>query len=65
MMLLAIGKTFKETHATLKAMMVHSRGGYDWVADHNLTFETSKFTLMEFSPKVAQPHSAWQDHKIS
>ena len=52
-MLLAIGKIFEETHATLKAMMDHLEGGYDWAADHNSTFETSKFTHMDFSPKVA------------
>ena len=52
-MLLAIGKIFEETRATLKAMMDRLGGGYDWAADHNSTFETSKFTLMDFSPKVA------------
>jgi hypothetical protein len=47
-MLLAIGKTFKDTHATLKDMMEHRGGGYDWAEVHNSHFETTKFALLDF-----------------
>jgi hypothetical protein len=52
-MFMAIGKSFEETHATLKDMMEHKGGGYKWVQDHNSHFETSKFTLLDLSPKVS------------
>jgi hypothetical protein len=46
---IAIGKSFQETHDTLKDMLERPGGGYDWAKDHNSKFETSKFALMDFS----------------
>ena len=56
MMLLAVGKTFGETHAMLKDMMEHPGGGYNWAGGHNSRFKTSKFALLDFSPN---PHREW------
>ncbi|KIO00313.1 hypothetical protein M404DRAFT_29688 [Pisolithus tinctorius Marx 270] len=49
MALIAIGKTFDETHATLLSMMEREDGGYNWSSKHNSRFEMSKFTLMDFT----------------
>lgn len=46
---IAIGKSFHDTHATLKHMLERPGGGYDWAGAHNSKFETSKFALVDFS----------------
>ena len=46
---IAIGKDFNETHAILVDMLEREGGGYQWSKDHNSKFETSKFTLIDFS----------------
>ena len=51
---IAIGKTFEETHATLKSMLERNGGGYQWSKDHNSKFETSKFALIDFTRSRAK-----------
>lgn len=47
--LIAIGKTFTDTHSTLADMMERGDGAYEWSHKHNSRFETSKFALMDFT----------------
>lgn len=53
--LVAIAQDFNATHAILKDMMERPGGGYDWSHLHNSRFETSKFTLMDFSMNRTKP----------
>lgn len=53
---LAIGKNFNDTHATLKDMINRAGGGYEWAQNHNSCFETSKFTLINFSMNKEKNH---------
>ena len=45
---IAIGKSFEKTHSILRSML-EQEGGYHWSRDHNSRFETSKFTLIDFT----------------
>ncbi|KIK13673.1 hypothetical protein PISMIDRAFT_17820 [Pisolithus microcarpus 441] len=47
--ILATGKDFVSTHATLANMMERENGAYDWSTKHNSRFETNKFALMDFT----------------
>jgi len=47
--LLAQGKTFKETHATLKNMMERTNGVFNWSQTFNSPLEMNKLTLVNFS----------------
>lgn len=51
---LAISKSFHKTHTILKNMLERLGGGYEWVLAHNSKFETSKFTLVDFSMNSAK-----------
>ncbi|KIN94669.1 hypothetical protein M404DRAFT_83027, partial [Pisolithus tinctorius Marx 270] len=53
--LIAIGKTFEDTHYTLLNMMERENGGYDWSNQHNSRFETTKFALMDFTLNRNKP----------
>ena len=55
MALVAVGKSFVETHQKLKDMLKQQGGGYEWSANHNSRFETNKFVLMDFSLNRAKP----------
>ena len=46
--LIAVAKTFQETHAMLHNMMERRGGAYNWLNKHNSKFETSKFSLIDF-----------------
>ena len=54
-MVLAIGDTIEECHATLKDMMERPGGGFEWSYMHNSPFELSKTTLMNF-PRSFRDH---------
>ena len=47
--LIAVAKTFQETHAILHDMLERREGAYDWSSKHNSKFETSKFGLLDFT----------------
>ena len=47
--LIAVAKTFQETHVMLHNMMERRGGAYDWSNKHNSKFETSKFGLIDFT----------------
>ncbi|CAG8677706.1 1347_t:CDS:2, partial [Acaulospora colombiana] len=47
--LLAIGRTFIETHATLKSMMERAKGALAWSKGHNSPFELSKVAVIDFT----------------
>ena len=47
--LIAVAKTFHETHAILHSMLERRGGAYDWSSKHNSKFETSKFGLIDFT----------------
>ncbi|KAF5340335.1 hypothetical protein D9611_007948 [Ephemerocybe angulata] len=47
--LIAEGKTFKDTTKMLKNMMTREGGANDWSRTHNSRFEMSKVALMHFS----------------
>ncbi|KIK38848.1 hypothetical protein CY34DRAFT_90297, partial [Suillus luteus UH-Slu-Lm8-n1] len=49
MAFIAIAKDFHTTHQILQNMLTHKDGGFDWSTAHNSQFETSKFTLIDFS----------------
>jgi hypothetical protein len=48
-MLVAITKSFKETHRILKSMMILWGGGFMWSKSHNSSFETTKSKLIDFA----------------
>ena len=50
-MMLAIGDSLAICHTTLKNMMEHPNGGFNWSRTHNSPYELSKVGLMNF------PHS--------
>ena len=45
---LVTGKALDEAHTTIKDMMEHQDGGFKWSISHNLPFELSKISLMDF-----------------
>ena len=47
--LIAVAKTFQETHAILHSMLERRGGAYDWSSNHNSKFEMSKFGLIDFT----------------
>jgi uncharacterized membrane protein (UPF0182 family) len=47
--LIAIGKTFTETHTSLADMMQRSNRMINWSKSHNLSIEYSKLALIDFS----------------
>lgn len=46
---IAIAKDFKSTHRILQDMLERNGGRFEWSRTHNSRFETSKFTLIDFS----------------
>jgi len=54
--LVIVGKTFEETHRKLKDIMERQGGVYEWSANHNSHFETSKFKLIDFSLNRSRHH---------
>jgi hypothetical protein len=48
---IAIGKSFHDTHATLKHMVERPGGGYEWAEAHN-----SKFAIVDFSMNSEREH---------
>jgi len=54
--LVAVSKTFEETHARLKDMMEWPQGGYAWAAEHNSKFEVMKSVLMDFTQSKVAVH---------
>jgi hypothetical protein len=52
--LAVIGKTFTETHRTLKEMMEQHKGGYTWSKSDNSGFEGTKLILMDFSQSLTE-----------
>jgi len=46
---IATGKTFEDTHRTLKDMMERPNGALQWSKDHNSKFEVNKFALLDFT----------------
>jgi len=53
--LLAIAKSFQDTHRILGDMLEREGGAYEWSADHNSRFETSKFGLVDFTLSKSKP----------
>jgi len=53
--LLAIAKSFQDTHKILGDMLEREGGAYKWSADHNSRFETSKFGLVDFTLSKSKP----------
>jgi len=53
--LLAIAKSFQDTHRILGDMLEREGGAYEWSADHNSHFETSKFSLVDFTLSKTKP----------
>jgi hypothetical protein len=53
---IAIGTSFNETHRILQQMLKWKGGAFDWFRDHNSKFETSKFTLIDFSMNRTKTH---------
>ena len=45
----AVGKTFVDTHRTLKNMMERPNGALQWSREHNSKFEVNKFALIDFT----------------
>jgi hypothetical protein len=50
--LLAIGRSFPETHSILKNMMIRPGGALDWSFRHNSPFELSKVAIMDFTKSI-------------
>ena len=55
MVLVAIARTFQDTHGILTDMLEREGGAYKWSADHNSRFETSKFGLVDFTLSKTKP----------
>jgi len=54
-LVVATGRTLKETTKSLKNFMVRRDGGFDWAQDHNSMFEINKVAVMHCQPRVRKP----------
>ena len=54
-LVVATGRTLKETTTSLKRFMERRDGGFDWALDHNSNFEISKVAVMHCQPKARKP----------
>ena len=56
--LIAMAKTFKDTHRMLVDVMTREGGALQWAREHNSKFELSKLALMDFAQqckKISRP----------
>ena len=60
--LLAIAKSFQDTHRILGDMLEREGGTYEWSANHNSCFETSKFGLVDFTLSKSKPRPPMTIH---
>jgi len=54
--LVTIARMFQDTHSILTDMLEREGSAYEWSADHNSHFETSKFSLVDFTLSKTKPH---------
>ena len=54
-LVVATGRTLKETTKSLKSFMERGDGGFDWALDHNSNFEISKVAVMHCQPRARKP----------
>ena len=47
--LVTVGDSFEETHAKLRSLMEREGGIFDWATEHNCSFGTDKFQLLDAS----------------
>ena len=54
-LVIATGRTLKETTSSLKNFMERRDSGFNWAQDHNSTFEISKVAVMHCQPRAWKP----------
>ena len=63
--LIAVAKTFQETHMILHSMLERRGGVYNWSSKHNSKFEMSKFGLIDFTLNRCKEHPPIVIHRIT